>query len=286
MKDYILLISEVEGHPKSMLKQLSAKFEKHSILQISSEQQLAKIKTKPIFSDRYLVVFNSFYTLKQSIQSIKYAYMLPVYVIAKREVETVTSFLIEKNVQYRILENVFTEEDAVQILLESANTDLTDKKIKRILSKTGLFPKRIITAVGILNTHGYTDSNIRDLLDFSVYVSSFEILMCLLKQPVSKKRYEAILSYISDYRSAFKYIREELLSEMDFILKVSDDILHQIPERKGILDYIEATEGLTSYKYRKIDTIIEKVSMVDLLCMKKYLMDADLLSFLVLLGGR
>ena len=285
MKDFLLLIDEVIGHPDSALTKICSRFDKQSILHVSSEQQLSKIKTKPIFSDKYLVIFDSFYTLKQTIQSVKFEYMLPVYNIQKREYDEVLSFLNENKVPYSILKNAFGKEEAQNLITKMAKENLTDQMVKQILKRTGFYPKKIMTAVALLDTYGYTEKNIKELLDFSVYVSSFDILVCLLKLPITKKKYTEILSYISTYKAGFRYIREELLTELQLVTTVFFDILHSIPTQKGVREYITDIENLSYYKYHQINDFVDKISMIDLLALKRYLSDADFLSFISLLGG-
>ena len=287
MEKYLLLIDEVVGHPKSAVTTLCSKFEKHSILHISSEQQLSKIKTKPIFSEKYLVIFDSLYALKQALQSVKFEYMFPVYAFQKREYDEILSFLNEKKVRYVVLKNEFTKEDAQNFVASLAKEGLSDKIINQILSKTGYYPKRIITAAALLDTYGYTEKNIKELLDFSVYISSFDIVSCLLGLQITKKKYNDILSYVSTYRSAYRYIKEELIIELDTLISVFFDILNSVPEQsESIREYISSKDNLTYYKYYQIDELIGKVSIVDLLTLKRYIADSDILSFIYLLGGR
>ena len=247
--DYILLIDEVEAHPHSMLSSIIGKFPRHSVVRVSNEKQLMQLKTKPIFSDKYLIVFDSFYTLKHCLQNIKFSFMFPVYIVKKREYDDVLLFCKEKGQRFKVLHNPFTKKDAADFLTEIANTELSDGKIKTILARTGTSPMRIITAVAILDSCGYTMKNIKEYIEKSMYVSTFDIVFFLLKQHTPKGKIKAIYRYISEYRSAYPYIKEELIVEIDFILSVFNDILNSVPETVGVLQYISETPNLTANKY-------------------------------------
>lgn len=286
MENYILLIDEIEGHPKSLLKKICLGFEKPSIVHFTSERQLSKLKTKPIFSEKYIVIFDSLFLLKQHIDVLNFNLMFPILCIQRKDYDTIIPFLKERHINYKILSNPFTKEDALSYIQENANIELSENKLKLIFRKTGASPKKIMTAISLLNEHGYTLKNIQNLLVSNVFISSFDILTILLGQSstISSKKKAELLSYVSEYRDAYSYILKELLNELNFLILVFNDILDAVPEHKGISNYIESIPGLTAYKFTKIEDIYKKVSLVEILSLEVFLRKSNILSFITMLG--
>lgn len=283
--NYFIILDEQEGHPYSVLTTLTKNLEKQSILYISNAKQLEAIKTKPIFSVKYLVIFQSFYAMKNSLDAIKFNFMVPVYRMNYGEHEEIQYLLKQKKIPFKIVSNSFTAVHANEFLLHNANTKLSEYKTDLILKKFGTSPSKLINAVNMLNTMGYSVKNINSITQRYSYVSAFDLVLFMLHASLSKKKYQSIVNYLYSYRFVFHSIKEDMLVELEVLLMIFNDIMNGKPQKEGVTEYIQNTKELTAYKYWQIINLFDTVSIVTILRMQQFLRKTDLMTFLTIIGG-
>lgn len=258
-----------------------------NVIQVNHATQLSNYKSKPIFDKKYLFIIEDYYTFEQIYQSLNLKLIFPVFLLRRSSEEPLLKNLLHSAaIPYYIYDNPFTKEDAIHLLLCSASTeDMNDDIIKKILSKTGLSPKRILEAAMILNAVGYTTANISKHLDRNVFVSNMDILDVLLHYPkMSKSKYTAVLNYLMTYRNSYRsYIKKELLKELELYITVYSDILNGVVSEKGVTNYITGMSSLNSYKYMHILELFTLKSINQLKVVKHFIEQSSFLQFVSIL---
>lgn len=285
--NYILIIKELEKHPNSFIPKIKDCFESINVVYVNYTTQLSNYKYNPLFDKKYLFIIEDYYIFEQIYKSLNLKLIFPVFLLRRNSDELLLKSLLHAaNIPYYIYNNPFTREDAVHLLLCSASTeDINDDLIKKILSKTGLSPRRILEAAMILNSVGYTAANISKHLDKNVFVSNMDILDVVLHYPkMSKRKYTSVLNYIMTYRNSYlSYIKKELLKEIDLYITVYSDILTGVVSEKGVTNYIAEVSSLTSYKYMHILELLELKSINQLKVVKHFIKQSNFLQFVSVL---
>lgn len=285
--DYILIVKEVEKHPNSIVPKIKDCFETINIVNVNQTTQLVNYKDKPLFDKKYLFIIEDCYTFEQIYKSLNLKLIFPIFLLRRSSDELILKDLLHNaNIPYYIYNNQFTQEDAINLILCSANSDdINDNLIKKILSKTGLSPRRILEAVMILNTVGYTTTNISKHLDRNVFISNMDILDVLLHYPkMSKRKYQAVLNYLMTYRNSYgSYIKKELLKELELYITVYSDILNGVVSKDGVKEYIASISSLNNYKYMHILELFEFKSINQLKVVEHFIKQSSFLQFVSVL---
>lgn len=281
--NYILIIKEMDKHPNSIVPKIKDCFETINIVYVNQTTQLTNYKAKPLFDKKYLFIIEDYYTFEQIYKSLNLKLVFPIFLLRRSSDEMLLKNLLHNaNIPYYIYNNQFTKEDAIHLILCSASSDdINDDIIKKILSKTGLNPRRILEATMLLNSVGYTASNISKHLDRNIFVSNMDILDVLLHYPkMSKSKYKAVLNYLMTYRNSYlSYIKKELLKEMELYITVYSDILNGIVSEKGVTEYIAGISSLNSYKYMHILELFELKSINQLKVVEHFIKHSSFLQF-------
>lgn len=284
---FIVLV-EQPHHPRSRLNEIQSKYEKPSIIQTDSVTAIQNIKTKPIFNDKYLVIFRSAYVFKQVYATLNLDIIQPLILCSsKRVAEEDFIFLLSKrNLPYTVIENRLTREDANNLIAENTRGITLDaKQYRKLISLTGLSSTRLLQAITFLNNTSWDISNMTKSLHFSPYISPTAIVDILLGKAKNKKQFRQVTNYLLDFQRGYNsYIKPAILSELGLYIKVYQDILMGKVSSSSPLEYIEETQGLTPSSYLHILTLYKQVSIYSLMKLEEYVADTyNVLSLIPLL---
>lgn len=284
-QDFILLLLEVQNHPHSYLAKLVGQFEVTSVFQAHREDDLKKMTSKPVFDDRYLVVFTDVRVFQKCAPMLKYQLMFPVvHVETQSALEDAVFFCRQGNISYRVYKNEFTKEQARQFIVENSKERVSDAFCDKLLSYTKLSPMRIMTALAVCEQMGYTASTIEKYVDKWVYPDTRKLIECLLGVPRSKAARNSAISYLHANRGWYKFIRRTLLDELDVVLKVYTAKSEGQLAESNLLDFIDSN-GITRARVMYALKLFDKVSVVDLVALREFLKTADLMTVAMRVSG-
>lgn len=276
---FILLVQEDDMHPEPYLSTLINKFESLSILRIYKSGALEDIKTRPMFDDRYLIIFENVAALKNNTLYIKFDYMFPVLVSNKTEIEKAAEICTQKSIKFKIYKHLFEKEDAVALICNLANErekTITTSFYEELIKTVGLSPKRIVSAMSVLLEMDLTPANIKKYIEKYNYISNLDIILCLLGIPKNKRHLKRVALYLNKNRHWYrKYIKPSLIEDIDSILYLYQCIID------GTLTINNASSfENTDIKQKLILFTIElfnKKTLVEVLYVQKLLHTGDIL---------
>lgn len=277
-KGYVLLIQEVPLHPHSYLDRLEDAFERPSIVHVHSKEGLRKYDTPPVYDERYLVVFDSKKILESNLNYIRMDFMFPVVMCATRgAMDDVRYLLQEKKIPCRIFLNKFKKADGADLVRELATEQVSNAFCDALVSRVGLSPQRIISAMMVCEQVGYSTSNISKYVDKYSYIDLYDVVESLLGICKSTAQRTRAALYIHQNRHWYKkFTRQALLREVELLLKLYGDITEGTLTEYTIHDYVEA-ERIPRYRALYAVDLYERVSYVTLLSLKQFIEDATIL---------
>lgn len=275
---YILVLREPPLHPHSYLCKLEESFEKPSIAHVYGRDGLRAYMTPPVYDDKYLVIFENPRALESNLAYLKYDIMFPVVVCGtKGELEDMRYLCKSKGLTYKVFENKFEKQDAIDMIMELATEEVPKTFCEALVSRVGLSPKRIISAMMVLEQVGYKTVNISKYVDKYRYTDIYEVIESLLGICKSGAHRRRVALFLHQNRLWYdKYTKKSLLREVDLLLKLFSDITDGTLCEYTLHEYVEK-EQVSRYRALYAVDLYESVPYATLLSLKMFLEKAKLL---------
>ncbi len=275
---YILVVQEVPMHPHSYLAKLEGAFEKPSIVRVHSKDSLRRYTRPPIYDEKYLVLFDSVKVLESNISFVHLDFMFPVMMCStKGQVEDTRYLCQGKKMPFRIFINQFKKADGIDLIRELAKEEVSNSFCDTLVSRVGLSPQRIISAMMVCEQVGYTTANISKYVDKYNYIDLYDVIESLLGICRSKAQCTRAALYIHQNRIWYKkYTRQSLIKEVDLLLKIYCDITSGKLTEYTLQDYTEE-ERISRYRVLYAANLYERISYVELLSLRQFLEKASIL---------
>ena len=274
---HVLLLQEVRYHPESYLTRLTSMFEVTSIVNIRRKEELRKLNSKPLFNKKYLVLFDDLEVFESNKSLLSYTFMVPVvHVEHKSQLEDAKFICNGSDIPFKVYVNEFTRPQAMRFMQSQAKSELSDAVCKAIIRQTGLSPLRILVAIAVLEQVGYSESNVQKYVDKWVYPDIRSLIMCLLGYPITKKAYQRLLAYLHTNRHWYRYIKKNILDELDSVLTVYRDKIEGKIEDQMLFEYVETTRisrARVTYALR----LFNSVSIVSVFALREFIKSASLM---------
>lgn len=283
--DYILVLQEVPLHPHSYLEKLEEAFEQPSIVRVHSRDGLRRYTAPPIYDKKYLVIFESPKVLESNLVFIQLDFMFPVVLCAsKGQSDDVRYLCADKRVPCRTFVNQFKRADGFDLVRELATEQVTVSFCEALVSRVGLSPQRIVSAMMVCEQVGYTTSNISKYVDKFSYIDIYDVVESLLGICRSVAQTKRAALYMHQNRLWYrKFTKPALLREADLLLKLYQDITSGVLTEYTLRDYIEQ-ERIPRYRVLYAFDLYERVSYVALLSLKQFLEHAGILEVVLRLS--
>lgn len=275
--NYVLILYEVKFHPKSLLPKLTGSVETTSIVHVNNKTQFRQYNKRPLFDEKYLVLFDDVNTFKKSKESLSFKTMFPVVSVdSKTAVDDLKFICRNADIPYKVCYNEFTREHAYTLISEQATQKVSDAVAKAIIRQVGLNPMRIITAIAVCEQVGYSASNVEKYVDKWTYPDIRKIIECLLGVPPSATAKRNAYLYLHANRHWFKHVRKRISTELEAMLSIYQaKIAGQLAD-SNMLDYMEENRvprARIAYTLKMFD----KVSIVELLSLNEFIKSASIL---------
>lgn len=274
----VLIVQEVAMHPSSIVINLEKRFEKPSIIHVLSKDCLKSYQKAPIYDDKYLVLIESMKLFEANSAYFNLDEMFIVLLCSgKTAVSDATEFCKDKNIPYKVFVNEFTKDHARTLIQKLASTRVDNEHCDCILRRVGLNPRRILSAVMVCEQVGYSVTNINHYVDKYVYIDAYDVIESLLGICRSKAQRKRAAMYVHMNRLWYnKFTRVSLIKEVDLILKIYQDLLSGVLTPYTMQAYLEQ-EHLPRYRVIYAKDLYERISIVDLMILKKFLETASIL---------
>lgn len=275
---YVLVLHEIAMHPHSYLKKLEGAFEAPSIVYVHSRDGLRKYTTPPVYDDLYLIVFEDKKIFEHNIAFLRLDFMFVVVVCSTTsQVNDVKHLCQDKEIPAKVFNNEFRKADGMDLIRELATEQVSDAFCKALLSRVGLSPKRIVSAMMVCEQVGYKTSNITKYIDKYSYVDVYDVLESLLNICKSGAQRTRASLYIHQNRFWYaKYTRQTLVKEVELLLKMYRDITEGVLTEYTVDEYVES-EGVPRFRVLYACSLFEKIPYVRLLSLKTFLEHASIL---------
>ncbi len=277
-RGFVLALQEVPLHPHSYLTKLESAFERPSVVHIHSRDGLRRYTTPPIYDAQYLVVFESAKLLESNVTFVHLDFMFPVVVCAtKGQTEDVRYLCQDKKLPCRVFVNKFKKEDGVDLVRELTPEYLSQSFCETLVSRVGLSPQRIISAMMVCEHVGYTTGNISKYVDKYNHIDVYDVIESLLGICRSQAQMRRAALYVHQNRLWYKkFTQQILLREAELLLKLYQDITDGTLTEYTLHDYIDK-ERVPRYRVLYAIELYERVSYVALLSLKQFLEHASIL---------
>lgn len=275
---YVLVLQEVELHPHSYLSKLEGAFETPSIAHIHSKDGLKRYTFPPVYDAKYLVLFESFKVFEANLAFIHLDFMFPVVLCSsKSQSEDARYLCLEKKIPCRTFVNQFAKEDATDLIRDLATEEVSDSFCKTLITRVGLSPRRIVSAMMVCEQVGYSTSNISKYVDKHSYIDIYDVIESLLGICSSGAQMKRACLYIHQNRLWYrKFTKQALIKEAELLLKLYQDITQGILTEYTMREYIEQ-ERVSRYRVLYAFDLYGRVSYVSLLGLKQFLEQAGIL---------
>lgn len=282
--DFVLILKEVSYHPSSYITKLKGMFEDPSIITVNKKDGLKHYRKRPMFDEKYLVIFEDVKRLKENLDDIRLGIMFPIVVVQNdSQVDDARFICTAAKVRYKIMNNEFTASDAFHLIQREASEEVPESICKAIVSQVGLNPMRIITAVSVCEQVGYTKSNIEKYVDKWMYGNVRGVIECLLGVARSKKAIKNSLLYLYINRHWFNTVRKNIITELDAILAIYKDKLEGELSDTTMIDYIE-TKHIPRARVEYASRLFDKVSIASLFKLREQVKVVSLLDLILSLS--
>lgn len=277
-KACILIVQEQAMHPQSVIDYLCSKFEKPSILNIHDKDALRSLNSPPIYDDRYLLLFDNLKVFEGNIPYIREKYMLLVVLCSSKSMrEDAVAICQDKSLDFEVYINAFKKSDAKLMIRSLASESVSESFCDSLVSRVGLSPQRIISAIMVLEQVGYKSSNITKYVDKNIYIDVLDVIESLLHICKSRAQVKRAALYIHLNRIWYnRYTRNVLLKEVDTLIQLYQDFLNGALTNYNVADYSE-THGISRHKIIYASNLLAKKSLLDLLSLRRFLADASIL---------
>lgn len=286
MEDFVLLLQEIKYHPNSYMDKLYAQFEVTSIVHISRKDELKKYTKAPLFDEKYLVIFDDLRVFENNKTYISFKTMFVILrVESASQLDDARFFCREHKLLYKIYRNMFTREEAMELIQKQATQQASDAFCKAVIKQTGLNPLRIITALSVCEQLGYSVEIIDKYIDKWMYPDIRKLIECLLGAPPSAAAVRASATYLLINRHWYRYVKKTLLEELDMLLDVYRDKLAGVVGSEDMLAYLDEKK-LTRARVLYALKLFEKVSITSVFALREFIKSAQLMEVaLRLMGG-
>lgn len=276
--NYILALQEVPLHPHSYLTKLEGAFEKPSIVHIHSRDGLRRYTSRPIYDEKYLVIFDGVKALESNFAFIKLEFMFPVVVCStKGQTEDVRYLCQDKKVAFRVFVNKFQKADGCDLVRELAQEEVSNAFCEALVSRVGLSPQRIISAMMVCEHVGYATSNISKYVDKYSHIDVYDVIESLLGICRSQAQRRRAALYVHQNRLWYKkFTRQTLLREVELLLKLYRAITDGDLTEYTLHSYMDK-ERVPRYRIIYAFELYERVPYVALLSLKQFLEQASIL---------
>lgn len=274
----VLIVQEQAMHPQSVVDYLTARFEKPSVLNIREKDALKSLSSPPVYDDRYLLLFDNLKVFEGNIPFIRASYMfLVVLCVSKSMREDAVAICQEKSVDFEVYVNEFNKSDAKLMIRSLASESVSESFCDSLVSRVGLSPQRIISAIMVLEQVGYKTSNITKYIDKNIRIDVLDVIESLLHICRSRAQVKRAALYIHLNRMWYnRYTRAVLLKEVDSLIQLYQDFLNGTLTSYNVSDYSE-THRISRHKIVYAGNLLEKKSLLDLLSLRRFLADASIL---------
>lgn len=235
----VLLLREIQGHTESIWDDLSSKFEKPSIKVIHSEEQFDRLlRVKPIFDPMFLILFENVRLVKKCLPKFDGSGMfIVIKVPSNSQVEEVKGYLSASGINYKFCDNPYTKAMAIDYLFCLSGQKLSDNFCSNLLSKTGLNPERIRSAVEVCEQLGFKKSVVDKYVDRWMFEDTRGIVSVIVGKKVSGAQSRRIAQYLYNNRHWFRYIRTRVVKEFDLLVQVYRAKLSGLLSSDDVLDF-------------------------------------------------
>lgn len=276
-KDFVLILREVAYHPISFLLKLGEKFESISILHITGKDELKRYQKPPLFNSKYLVVFEDLKTFESNYELIKFSTMFVVlHLDTGAKFDEAVFVCQEKQIPFKVYFNAFTKEMAYRLIRDNATEQVSDSFCKTVVRQVGLNPLRILTAVGVCEQMGYSESVITKYVDRWMYLDIRKLIECLLGIPPSKAAMRSSLAYLHLNRHWYRFVAENILDELNVVLRVYKDKLAGLIPSQLVLSYAEE-HRITRSRILYALQLFDRVSITSILALNEFIKKSSLL---------
>lgn len=274
----VLILQEVGLHPDSVLARMEKAFEKPSIVHVTGKDTLRSYTQRPLYDQKYLIIFDDIQIFKSNLGYIKLNLMLPVVVCrSKSAVDDVKEECDSKSVPCKIYRNEFSKKDAMDLVRNLASEELSEDFCKKLVNRVGLNPERIISAITVFEQVGYDTRNINRYVDKHIYIDVHDVIESLLGICESRAQIKRAALYMHLNRAWYwSYTRKNLVKEVELLIKIYRDFLDGTVSSSNLHDYSDK-EHISRYKILYVRDMLETVGLSELLCLRDFLNNSNIL---------
>lgn len=274
----VLVVQESPMHPQSVCAHLRQQFEQPSVLQVVNREQLRSLTTRPVYDDRYLVIFEDLRSFKSNLTFLKLDIMLPLVICSSKSMrEDAVALCQEKSVPFKVYINAFKKEDAYLMIAELATEKVSRAFCDTLVRRVGLNPQRIVSAIMVLEQVGYKTSNITRYVDKNIYIDVMDVIESLLGICSSQAQIKRAALYVHMNRLWYnKYTRRRLLSELDTIAQLYQHFLDGTLTIYNVSEYSEE-HRVSRHKILYVGNLLERKSLLDILALRQFISKASIL---------
>lgn len=276
--NYVLLLREVPLHPDSVLNKLKAAYEQPSIIYVQGNDGLQRIKKKPMFNDKFLVIFEFVSLFKSSVSLLDLS-LMDVVVICNTvsEIEDAKEICSTRGLKCKLHHNVFDAKAAEGLIRKLAKKEVSKDFCNALINRVGRSPQRILSAMMICDEVGYTRSNVMKYIDKYTYISAYDVLESLLGICRYNTQKVRAATFIYNNRVWYnKYTKNNLIKEVDILIKVFQDLISGSLTNYNLDEYLEENR-LSRYKVMYARNLFEQKNTMELMELKYFLQNADVM---------
>lgn len=284
---FVLLLHEVAYHPNSYLAKLTSMFEVTSVIKITRKEMARKYRSKPIFDEKYLLIFDDVKVFEQNCPEISFVTTFPVvHVEAQTQLDDAVFFCKTSGVPYKIYKNAFTKEQAFEFIATNSKQRVSNSFCKAVVKQTGLSPLRIMTALAVCEQMGYTEAVIDKYVDKWVYPDVRKLIECLLDVPRSASAVRASVQYLSLNRFWYRHVKRIILDELSYVVDIFEAKMSGLLGESNLLVFLD-THNITRARVMYALRLFDRVSITAVIGLREYIKSATLMDVIIklTLGG-
>ena len=279
------MLQEVPLHPHSYLEELENAFERPSVVTIHGKDALRKYNSPPIYNDRYLVIFEGLRALENNLAYIHLDFMLPVVLCSSRsQSDDIRYLCAEKKIPCKVFVNQFKRADGIDLIHNLATEEVSNSFCESLMSRVGLSPQRIVSAMMVCEQVGYSPSNIAKYVDKYSYIDIYDVIESLLGITKSMAQRKRAALYLHQNRFWYRrFTKPALLKEIELLMKLYNDITNGTLTEYTVRDYIES-EKVSRYRVLYAIDLYERIAYVTLMSLQQFLEHASILEVVLRLS--
>lgn len=257
-----------------------------SIVTITGKDMLKKYKKKPLFGNKYLVLFEDVKVFEQNAVYINFETMfVVVQVETNGQLEDAKFVCTSAKLPFKVYLNKFTKDDAIKLMRAQAKTELSNAFCEAVIRQTGLNPLRITTAMDVCSSLGYTASVVERYVDKWTFTDLHKVIDALLGIG-TKTAVKSSCLYLHQNRYWYnRYTKKRLLDEIETIYQIYCDKMAGLVSNEDMLSYLEEKK-LTRNKVVYALRLYETVSIASIFALREFIKSATPLEVALRLIGR